>query len=79
MAFTEWFGFFLPAKVSPEVVTRLNGAIRSALASQDVIDGMASLYLEPLPTSPAQLAGMLKADTERWGPLVKAVGFTPEG
>ena len=48
-------------------------------ASQDVIDGMASLYLEPLPTSPAQLAGMLKADTERWGPLVKAVGFTPEG
>ena len=79
MAFTEWFGFFLPAKVPAEVVTRLNGAIRSALASQDVIDGLASLYLEPLPTSPAQLAGMLKADTERWGPLVKAVGFTPEG
>ena len=79
MAFTEWFGFFLPAKVSPEVVTRLNAAIRAALASQDVIDGLASLYLEPLPTSPAQLAGMLKADTERWGPLVKAVGFTPEG
>ena len=79
MAFTEWFGFFLPAKVSPEVVTRLNAAIRAALASQDVIDGLASLYLEPLPTSPAQLAGMLKADTDRWGPLVKAVGFTPEG
>ena len=79
MAFTEWFGFFLPARVSPDVVTRLNTAIRAALASQDVIDGLASLYLEPLPTSPAQLAGMLKADTERWGPLVKAVGFTPEG
>ena len=79
MAFTEWFGFFLPARVSADVVTRLNAAIRAALASQDVIDGLASLYLEPLPTSPAQLAGMLKADTERWGPLVKAVGFTPEG
>ena len=79
MAFTEWFGFFLPARVSPDVVTRLNTAIRAALASQDVIDGLASLYLEPLPTSPAQLAGMLKGDTERWGLLVKAVGFTPEG
>ena len=79
MAFTEWFGFFLPAKVPAEVVTRLNAAIRAALASQDVIDGLASLYLEPLPTSPAQLAGMLKADTALWGPLVKAVGFTPEG
>ena len=79
MAFTEWFGFFLPARVSPDVVTRLNGAICNALASQDVIDGLASLYLEPLPTSPAQLAGMLKADTALWGPLVKAVSFTPEG
>ena len=79
MAFTEWFGFFLPARASLDVVTRLNAAIRAALASQDVIDGLASLYLEPLPTSPAQLAGLLKTDTERWAPLVRAVGFTPEG
>ena len=60
----------------PAVLDLMGGQIA---ALQDMIDGMASLYLEPLPTSPAQLAGMLKADTERWGPLVKAVGFTPEG
>ena len=79
MAFTEWFGFFLPAKAAPDVVQRLNSALRTALASQEVIDGLALSYLEVMPTSPAQLAAMLKADTERWGPLVKAVGFTPEG
>ncbi len=79
MAFTEWFGFFLPAKAPQDVVQRLNSGIRTALASQDVIDGLALSYLEVMPTSPAQLAAMLKADTERWGPLVKAVGFTPEG
>lgn len=79
LAFTEWFGFFLPGKAPQEVVQRLNTAIRSALATQEVIDGLAVSYLEALPTSPAQLAAMLKADTERWGPLVKAVGFTPEG
>ena len=79
LAFTEWFGFFLPGKAPQEVVQRLNTAIRSALATQEVIDGLAVSYLEALPTSPAQLAAMLKADTERWGPLVKAIGFTPEG
>ena len=79
LAFTEWFGFFLPAKAPQEVVQRLNAAIRSALATPEVIDGLAMSYLEVLPTSPAQLAAMLKADTERWGPLVRAVGFTPEG
>ena len=79
MAFTEWFGFFLPAKAPQDVVMRLNAGIRAALASQDVIDGLAVSYLEPLPTSPAELAAMLKADTALWGPLVKALGFTPEG
>ncbi|MEO8386880.1 Bug family tripartite tricarboxylate transporter substrate binding protein [Polaromonas sp.] len=79
LAFTEWFGFFLPAKAPQDVVQRLNAGIRSALASQDVIDGLAVSYLEVAPTSPAQLAAMLKADTDLWGPLVKAVGFTPEG
>ena len=79
MAFSEWFGFFLPAKAPQDVVQRLNAAIRTALASQDVIDGLAISQLEVLPTTPAQLAAMLKADTELWGPLVKAIGFTPEG
>ncbi len=79
MAFSEWFGFFLPAKAPQDVVQKLNAGIRAALASQDVIDGLAVSQLEALPTSPTQLAAMLKADTELWGPLVKAVGFTPEG
>ena len=78
MAFTEWFGFFLPAKTPPDVVQRLNAGIRTALASQDVIDGLAVSYLEVMPTSPAQLAAMLKADTEQWGPLVKTIGFTAD-
>ena len=56
LAFTEWFGFFLPAKAPQDVVQRLNAGIRSALASQDVVDGLALSYLEPLPTSPTQLA-----------------------
>ena len=79
LAFTEWFGFFVPAKTPADTVQRLSSAIRTALATPDVVDGLAMLYLEPLPTTPAQLAAMLKADTEMWAPLVKAVGFTPEG
>ena len=79
MAFSEWFGFFLPAKAPQDVVQKLNAGIRNALTSQDVIDGLAVSQLEAFPTTPAQLAAMLKADTETWGPLVKAVGFTPEG
>jgi tripartite-type tricarboxylate transporter receptor subunit TctC len=34
--------------------------------------------LEAKSSSPAELAALLKADTEKWGPLVKTVGFTAE-
>jgi len=34
--------------------------------------------LESRSSTPAELAALLKVDTERWGPLVKAIGFTAE-
>ena len=34
--------------------------------------------LESKSSSPGELAAMLKADTERWGPVVKAIGFTAD-
>ena len=78
MAFSEWFGFYLPAKASPETMQKLNAAIRGALSQPDVIDGLGQMGLEAQGSTPAELGAMLKADTERWGPLVKAIGFTAE-
>ena len=78
LAYTGWFGFFLPAKASPDVVQRLNAGIRQALSSQDVVDSLATAYMEPMPTAPTQLAQMLKAETDFWAGLVKTIGFSPD-
>jgi tripartite-type tricarboxylate transporter receptor subunit TctC len=78
MVFNEWFGFFLPAKAAPEVVQRANAALRAALAEREVIDGLEVMGLEAKSSTPAELGAMLKADTERWRPLVKSIGFTAE-
>jgi tripartite-type tricarboxylate transporter receptor subunit TctC len=79
MAFNEWFGFYLPAGASAEVIGRTNAALRSALAAPEVVEGLAAMGLESTSSTPAELAAMLKADSERWGPIVKAIGFTAEG
>jgi tripartite-type tricarboxylate transporter receptor subunit TctC len=79
LAYLGWFGFYVPAKTPAEVVQRLNGAIRGALSSPDVVDSLAALYLEPYPTSPQQLAALLKTETDFWSGLVRTVGYTPEG
>jgi tripartite-type tricarboxylate transporter receptor subunit TctC len=78
MAFNEWFGFFLPAKAEPDVVQRANTALRAALAEREVVEGLEVMGMEAKSSTPAELGAMLKADTARWGPLVKAVGFTAE-
>ncbi len=81
MVFSEWFGFFLPAspvKPTPEVVQRANAALRAALADRETIDGLAVMGLEAKSSTPAELTAMLKADFDKWGPLVKAVGFTAD-
>jgi tripartite-type tricarboxylate transporter receptor subunit TctC len=78
MAFSEWFGFFLPGKAPADVVQRANAALRTALADKETVDGLAVMGLEARSSSPAELAALLEADTRRWGPIVKAIGFTAE-
>ena len=78
MAFSEWFGFYLPAKASADVVARANAALRAALAARETVEGLELMGLEAKSSSPAELAALLKADTERWGPLIKSIGFTAE-
>jgi tripartite-type tricarboxylate transporter receptor subunit TctC len=77
--YSEWFGFYVPAKTPTDIVNRLNAALRVALAAPETVNGLAVMGLEAQSSSPAELAARLKADTERWAPLVKTIGFTAEG
>lgn len=78
MVYGEWFGFFLPGKAPAPLVRQANAAIRQALADKDVIEGLGAMGLDARGSSPEELAAMLKADMERWGPIVKSIGFTAD-
>ncbi|MGN1056033.1 MAG: Bug family tripartite tricarboxylate transporter substrate binding protein [Comamonas sp.] len=78
MEFTEWFGLFLPAGASAEVVQRANAALRPALASPEVIEGLAAMGLEAASSTPEELAARLKEDVTKWGSIVKTIGFSAD-
>lgn len=78
IVFDEWFGIFMPAKVPAEALNRAATAIRSALAAQDLVDALAQMGLEARPSTPTELAALLKKDSERWAPLIKSIGFTAD-
>ena len=75
---SEWFAFFLPPKAPQDVVSKMNTALKTALASKDVVDGLATFGLESMSCTPAELSDLLKKDTAKWAPIVKAIGFTAE-
>lgn len=78
MVHSEWFAFFLPAKAAPDVVARMNTALKQALASKEVVDGLATFGLEAMSSSPTELVELLKQDTAKWAPIVKSIGFTAD-
>ena len=77
--YDEWFGFFVPARTPNDVIGRLNTAIPAALAAPETVNGLAAMGLEAQSSTPAELAQRLRRDHDRWGPLVKQIGFTAEG
>ncbi len=78
LAFSEWFGFFAPGGTPAPVVQRANTAFRAALAKKDVVDGLAVMGLEATSSTPAELGALLKTSYDRWGPIVKQIGFTAD-
>jgi tripartite-type tricarboxylate transporter receptor subunit TctC len=71
----SWLGVLVPAKTPDDVVQRLNHAIRDAFTSLDVTQKLASIGNEPDYQTPADFAARIRADIERWAPIVKASGF----
>jgi tripartite-type tricarboxylate transporter receptor subunit TctC len=74
----EWFGIWVPAKTPAEIVGRLNNVIREALKTNNVRTGLAKMSIDVAGASPSDFARLIKSDFDRWGPIVRASGFTPE-
>jgi tripartite-type tricarboxylate transporter receptor subunit TctC len=74
----EWQGLFVPARTPPAIVDELNRAVRAALATSEVRAGLGKQAFDVGGTSPAEFARLVQADIERWGPIVRESGFTPE-
>lgn len=67
-----WFGIYAPKGLSSDLVTRLNGEFSNAMQSADVRERLARLGAEPVSgASAAQFSAMVKADSERWGRIIR--------
>ncbi|WP_399679405.1 Bug family tripartite tricarboxylate transporter substrate binding protein [Xenophilus sp.] len=74
----EWTGLFVPAGTPRATVVQLHAALGKALALPEVQERLAKLGSDASPSTPEELSALIADDLKRWGPVVKASGFTTE-
>lgn len=73
-----WYCIIAPAGIRPELVARYNEFVNQAQRSAAVRDRLGALGLEFHEMAPAEIAAKVKAEYDRWGPIVKASGFSAD-
>ncbi len=70
-----WYAFYVPAKTPDDIVKKMHADTATALADPAVKAKLEALGLFVVGSTPAELAAFLKAEIERWGPVIRDAGI----
>ena len=73
-----WLGFFGPAGLPPEITKKLNAAMVRAVNDPEARAAIEKGGYESVSSSPEELGALVKRDIERWGKIIKDIGFKPQ-
>lgn len=75
---SPWGGLFGPKDLPKALVERINKDFVQVMRRQDVVEQYDKLGLLPLPSSPEQLAGIVRDQLAAFGNTMKAIGIPQE-
>ncbi|WP_431285223.1 Bug family tripartite tricarboxylate transporter substrate binding protein [Humitalea sp. 24SJ18S-53] len=73
---TDWSALMAPRGVPAPIMETLIRATRAALTDPDLVGQLAQRKIDTVPTSPEELAAFIKAETDKWTPIIRASGAT---
>jgi tripartite-type tricarboxylate transporter receptor subunit TctC len=73
---TSWGAVMAPAGTPAPAIARLNAVIREALAEPGVQQRLAAAGADAVVSTPAELAGIMRSETEKWGRVVREARVT---
>lgn len=71
----NWYGLSAPANTPKAIIDRLNQAVLKALASGDYRERLRLIGAIPVGSSPQEFATFIRAEYERYGKVIKALGL----
>ncbi len=73
-----WFGISGPKGMPPEIVAKLNAAVKAVLAKPALQERFRDLGGEVMPMSPAEFGKLTADETAKWAKVVKSAGLKVE-
>ena len=73
-----WWGLLGPAGMPADLVARISQDFIAALNSAAVKERLAKLAASPIGSSPKEFDAKIRADYDKWGPIIKAAGISAE-
>ncbi len=71
---TSWFGVTAPLGTPPEIVARLNAAMRASVAEPAVQEQLAGMGAEPLSMTADEFGAFLRAERVRYAEIIRVSG-----
>src|ERR1700732_1865403 len=70
-----WWGLLGPAGMPADLVAKISRDFVAALNTNPVKERLARLGASPIGSSPQQFDAKIRADHDKWGPIIKAAGL----
>jgi tripartite-type tricarboxylate transporter receptor subunit TctC len=71
----SWNALFAPAGTPPDIVNKLNGALRDILADAEVKKRLIELGIEAKASTPQEISARLKSDIDKWQKVIEKAGI----
>ena len=69
-----WYGIVAPPRTPAPIAAKVSAGVADALKNADVLKRLQELSAEPMGLTPAETAAFMKAESERWGSIIRSAG-----
>jgi tripartite-type tricarboxylate transporter receptor subunit TctC len=77
-ALDPWLGLFVPAKVAPELIAKINAEVVRVLNAPELKARLGSQGIDVVTNSSAEFSQFVRDDHAKWGKLIKEAGIRGE-